>query len=330
MAWASGTQPQVGTPPQAVTLTAEIGTTDEGGTVSLLAPTELHGATVTEVLPAGNTDIDEGEVILVVEGAPDDVDVDGAPPTQVRVASPSAGTLDTRAVAGDELNAGDLLATITPPAVAAIDHDPGPDVTTSDGTQEAPPSSEQTPADVHEGEDVDEDADAVQSGEESESDVDRSAEQPHSAQAGRPAPAEIAPLAAGESTIVVQKGSYRSGATNPSGVSTADTVGVRFGLFDSATSTDPLYTCEISTTDGKCTFTGVAESNRTLWVGELNPAPASAAASTFTGPLTQFSTGTPNAFTDRALSLRDAQADSHGPDLHRPHRPEPGEWQRMG
>ncbi|MDN6429441.1 MAG: VWA domain-containing protein, partial [Propionibacterium sp.] len=109
----------------------------------------------------------------------------------------------------------------------------------------------------------------------------------------------IAPLAAGESTIVVQKGSYRSGATNPSGVSTADTVGVRFGLFDSATSTDPLYTCEISTTDGKCTFTGVAESNRTLWAGELDPAPASAAASTFTGPLTQFSTGSPSAFTDR-------------------------------
>lgn len=100
LAWARATEAQADEPPEIVNLTAEVGVTAEDGTVSLLAPAELDGATVTEVLPAQGTDIDEGEVILVLEDAPDNA-VDGAPATELRLTSPRAGTLDAQAGIGE-------------------------------------------------------------------------------------------------------------------------------------------------------------------------------------------------------------------------------------
>ena len=133
LAWASATEAQADEPPEIVTLTAEVGVTAEDGTVSLLAPAELDGAMVTEVLPSNGEEIDEDDVILVVEAPSGDTSQSSGAQevgSQLRVSSPSSGTLEVRAEVGDELSTGDIVATTAPVAaataagpVAAVDTD---------------------------------------------------------------------------------------------------------------------------------------------------------------------------------------------------------------
>lgn len=343
LAWASGTDDQATAPSTPLLVAAEAGPVTADGTVSLLAPAALDGATVTEVLPADGEEIDEDDVILVVETPSGDTSQssDGREVgSQLRVSSPSSGTLEVRAEVGDELSTDAVIATVAPQAAAAAD-DPvaAADADAADVaaapiqsfTEDAGAASEtrtdpvaedasDTPDQTEAAKDEEaqtspepEADDASESGEDEQSGTEQSGAQSRSDRSGRLAPAAITPLAAGGSTIVVQKGSYRTGEANPSGVNAANTIGVRFGLFDTATSPTPRYICVVTTPDGKCTFTEVSESGTTLWVGELAPEPGSPAASAFSEPMATFSTGTTNGgFTVRPYRYQTPQLTATG------------------
>lgn len=256
LAWASATEAPASTPPDTVTLVAEVGRTAEDGTVSLLAPGELDGARVTQVFPAEGADIDEGEVVLVVEEAHDQ-DVDGAPAAQVRVASPRAGTLDARAEVGDELTADDVIATVAPLVVTAAEPAPAPDAVLADPVVEAS-TSELTTTPTNEG---GEDRGTAQSGddtqpdEETQSGTDEAATDAATARSGTSA-REITPFAVGDSTITVTKRTVAqpSGVNGSVGSNTDFTAGATFQLHTYTTVAagpgapvaEPWATCSIT------------------------------------------------------------------------------------
>ncbi|WP_312347904.1 DUF5979 domain-containing protein [Actinomyces sp.] len=280
LAWASATEAQADEPPEVVTLTAEVGVTAEDGTLSLLAPAELDGTTVTEVLPAQGTDIDEGDVILVLEDAVDKA-VDGAPATELRLTSPRAGTLDAQAGIGEELTAGDVIAVVAPLALPATDPAPEPDAVVADRVvEEELPGSEPTTTDG----DTDEDAapsDDDQSGEGTESSGDaQSGAGDRTASPGRQSqqisPLEVEAAPPGGAVINVNLRALRgSGGTAPTaGVQmrlhadvSGGSGGSSYNTYGDAVSADwALCTTD---SDGDCSFyvpaTGVG-SNVRYWV----------------------------------------------------------------
>lgn len=89
-------------------------------------------------------------------------------------------------------------------------------------------------------------------------------------------------------TVVVTKRDMRTGLGAAATSATA-TTGARFGLFESNTSTTPLFECT-TIADGTCTFPNVNATGQ-FWVGELDPVPGSAAANAYTAPITTFNAG---------------------------------------
>ena len=290
-------------PPEIVTLTAEVGVAAEDGTVSLLAPAEIDGATVTEVLPSNGEEIDEDDVILVVEAPSGDTSLSSGAQevgSQLRVSSPSSGTLEVRAEVGDELSTGDIVATTAPvaaaaaPAELAVEGAPGAQGLVDEDEAAQAGSVPESEDQVQPGDDTQ--SGLGQSGAE-QSGAAQSGAEPRVAVSGRSGLAEITPLAAGDSTIVVTKRTVAQplGVNGSVGSNTTSTVGATFQLHAYTTVAagpgDPVdeswATCAISAdSHGQCVITvpdtqqGGAIHNKQFWVVETN-----AAAGTYSNPV---------------------------------------------
>lgn len=90
-------------------------------------------------------------------------------------------------------------------------------------------------------------------------------------------------------TIVVSKSDLRTGLGQNAHQGTY-TVGARFALYSSQTSTNALATCEISNAAQGCRFTNVP-GGASYWVGEIDPAPGTPAATNYTVPITTLTAG---------------------------------------
>lgn len=99
-------------------------------------------------------------------------------------------------------------------------------------------------------------------------------------------------------TVQVKKADLRTGL-GANQVKASYTVGARFGLFESQTSTTIIDTCEITDPTRGCEFTDVPGGAQ-YWVQELDPASNSLAELAYSENIAEFSTGTNAGFDARA------------------------------